>query len=39
MKIKTAHLEGGLFWLIYACLSAHRAVAIPSSKQKDPDLL
>jgi len=38
-KIKTALREGGLFWLTYTWVSAHVAFAIPSSKQKGPDLL
>src|SRR5690349_2738465 len=39
LKIKTTLREGGLFWLTCRCISAHVALAIPSSKQKGPDLL
>jgi hypothetical protein len=39
VKIKTTLREEGLFVWTYMCISAYVAFAIPSSKQKEPDLL
>jgi len=38
MKIKAALQEGGLLWLMNACVSVP-CVYVPSSKPKGPDLL